>query len=103
MLMSHDFAALAHRFGYALAFDRDPSGAIEVDFLNAVASPLVVATGAGTSITVKYLAPNGTGLFAVVECIIPVADKAAILLDLVVTGDGEEKHITVEGISGVAT
>ena len=103
MLMSHDFIALANRFGYALAFDRDPSVAIETDFLNAVASPHEVAIGTCASTTVKYFAPNGTGLFAVIECIIPVADEAAILLDLIVTGDGEERYITVEDISGVAT
>jgi hypothetical protein len=103
MLLSHDFAALANRFGYALAFDRDPSGAIEADFLNAVASPYEVAAGAGPSTKVKYFSPNDTGLFAVVECVIPVADKAAILLDLIVTSNGEQKYITVEDISGVGT
>lgn len=103
MLVKRDFAALANRFGYALAFDRDPSGAIEADFLNAVAAPHRLAAGADPSTTVKYFASNGTGLFAIVECIIPVAEEAAILLELVVTGDGEEKHITVEDISGFPT
>jgi hypothetical protein len=31
-----------------------------------------------------------------------VADGAAVLFELIVTGKGEEKHITVEHISGVA-
>jgi hypothetical protein len=51
---------------------------------------------------VKYFGPNDTGLFAVVECSIQVAEGATVLLELVVSGKGEEKHITLEDISGVA-
>jgi hypothetical protein len=102
MLMQRDYSGLANRFGYALAHGRMPSAAIEADFLSAVALPLKVASGADPSIAVKYFAPNDTGLLAVVECTVPVADGAAVLLELVVAGKGEEKHITVEDISGVA-
>jgi hypothetical protein len=100
LLLRQDFAALANRFGYALAFDRDPAGAIEADFLNAIASPHRMESGDCQSIKVRYFAANSTGLFALVECVIPVADKSAILLELIVTGNGEEKYITVEDISG---
>ena len=55
-----------------------------------------------SSVKVKYFAPNSSGLFAVVECVVPVAEKSAILLELVVTGSTDEKHITVEDISSVA-
>ena len=102
MLMQHDYPGLANRFGYALAYDRAAAAAIETDFLSAVASPHNVVSDEHLSIVVKYFAPNDTGLFAVVECTVPVADGATILLDLIVTGDGEAKHITIEGISGVA-
>ena len=102
LLMRHDYSELASRFGYALSFDRAPSAAIEADFLSAAASPHAVASGAHLPITVKYLAPNDTGLFAVVECSVPVADGSAVLLELIVTGWGKEKHVTVEDISGVA-
>jgi len=51
---------------------------------------------------VRYFAPNDTGLFAVVECTVLVDDGTAVLLELIVPGKGEEKHITVEDISGVA-
>jgi hypothetical protein len=37
-----------------------------------------------------------------VECSVPVADGAVVLLELIVGGRGEEKHITVEDISGAA-
>ncbi len=99
MLMQRNYAGLANRFGYALAYDRAPAAAIEADFLSAVASPCKVAH---PPIAVRYFAPNDTGLFAVVECTVPVADGAAVLLELIVTGKGEEKHITVEDISGAA-
>lgn len=104
LLVGHDYAGLASRFGYALAHDRSPAAAIEADFMSAVASPITVASGAylPPAITVKYFSQNTTGLFAVVECPVPVADKAAVLMELIVAGKGEEKHITVEDISGVA-
>ncbi len=102
LLMRHDYSGLAKRFGYALAYDRAPSAAIEADFLSAVASPLTVASGAHLPIAVKYFAPNDTGLFAVVECPVLIAEGIAVLLELIVAGKEEEKHITVEDISGVA-
>ena len=102
MLMRHDYSGLANRFGYALTFDRPPAVAIKTDFLSAVASPHNVHSDACPPTVVKYFAPNDTGLFAVVECIVPVAPGATVLLALIVTGTGEEKHITVEDISGVA-
>lgn len=58
--------------------------------------------GACRSTIVKFFAPNETGLVAVVECVIPIADNAAIFLALAVTGDGDEKNIAVEDITGVA-
>ena len=102
LLMRHDYSGLANRFGYALAYDRAPSAAIEADFLSAAASPYKVASAVRLPIAVKYFAPNDTGLFAVVECPIPVADGAVVLLELIVAGKREEKLITVEDISGDA-
>lgn len=102
MLMQHDYSGLADRFGYALAHDRATAAAIEADFLNAVASPYIVASDARKSVVVKYFAPNDPGLFALVECMVPVADGAAVLLQLVVAGNADERHITVEDVSGVA-
>ena len=103
LLMRRDYAALASRFGYALAYDRSPSAAIEADFVLAASSPITVESGAylPVAVSVKYFSPNDTGLFAVVECPIPVGEGTAVLLELAVTGIGEEKHITVEDISGV--
>jgi hypothetical protein len=46
LLMRRDYSGLANRFGYALAYDRLPSVALEADFLSAVASPITAASGA---------------------------------------------------------
>lgn len=102
MLMRHDYSGLANRFGYALAYGHEPAAAIETDYLGATASPRRVGPEEHPSILVKYFSPNSTGLFAVVECTVPVGEGATVLLELIVTGKGEEKHITVEDISGVA-
>ena len=102
LLMERNYSGLADRFGYALAYGRPLSEAIEADFLRAAASPYKTVTG-DQPITIKYYGPNkigGTGLFAVVECNVPVADGAVICLDLVVFGHGEEKYITLEDVYG---
>lgn len=105
LLLRHDFAGLASQFGYARAYERPPADALEADFLSAVAWPITVTSGAylPAAISVKYFSPNTTGLFAVVECPLPVAEEAAVLMELIITCKGEEKHITVEDITGVAT
>lgn len=97
MLMRKDYSGLANRFGYALAYGREPAAAIESDFLRAAASPI----NRQREIVVKYFEPNSTGLFAVVECTVPVAEGAAVLLELIVGGRDEEKQIALEDISGV--
>ena len=102
MLMRHDFSGLANRFGFARAFGRAPSEAIEAAYLHAAASPHKVASVEHLPISVRYFKPNSTGLFAVVECTVPLYDGAAVQLDLIVTGNGHEKDICIEDISGVA-
>lgn len=101
MLARNDYSGLASRFGYAVAYDREPATAIEADYLAAAASPHEMAPDEHFSVAVRYFEQNSIGLFAVVECIVPVAEEAAVHMDLIVTGWGEEKHITVEGITGV--
>lgn len=100
MLMQRDYSGLVSRFGYALAHDREPTAALEADYLKAAASPLEGERQEKSSVRVKYFESNDTGLFAVVECVVPMADQGAVLLELIVTGKDEEKHITVEDVSG---
>lgn len=101
MLSQLDYSGLANRFGYALTYGREPAAAIEADYFKAASSPHRVGADNRLSIVVRYFKPNSTGLFAVVECAVPVTEGTAVLLELVVAGQGEEKHITVEDISGV--
>ena len=101
MLMQRDYASLASRFGYALAYGRELAAAIEEDYERAAATPVGTTPDTLSSVKVKYFTPNSRGLFAVVECVVPVAEKSDVLLELVVTGNTEEKHITVEDISSV--
>ena len=103
LLLRHDYSALANRFGYMLAFGREPALAIEADYLCAAASPFKISSSQHPSIVVKYFKPNSTGLFAVVECTVPVGNERAVLLELIVTGRDGERHIAVEDISGVPT
>jgi hypothetical protein len=104
LLMHHDYSGIANRFGYSLAYDRLPSAALEADFLSAAAAPITAASREYLPdvVTVKYFSPNDSGLFALVECPVPVVDGASVLLELIVTEYGGEKHITVEDISGIA-
>jgi hypothetical protein len=102
MLMQRDYVSLANRFGYALAYGRELAAAIEEDYERAAATSFEATPDSLPSVKVKYFAPNVSDLFALVECVVPVAEKSAVLLELIVTGCEEEKHITVEDISGVA-
>lgn len=101
MLARLDYSGLANRFGYALSYGRETATAIEADYLEAVASPHKIELCKRPSVAVKYFEANSTFLFALVECLVPVQEGAAVLLELVVTGQGDDKHITVEDISGV--
>ena len=78
-----------------------PAVAIEADYKRALESPHKISQGQEPSIAVKFFQPNNTGLFAVVESMMPVSHETAVLLALIVTSSGEAKHITLEDISGV--
>lgn len=97
MLRQHNYSGLADRFGYALAHGRAPAAAIEADFLNCAASSRITTSPENPSILVKFFAPNDTGLVAVVECNVPVHEETAVLLELIVTVKGEERHTSSEG------
>jgi hypothetical protein len=104
LLCSRDIDGLAKRFGYALAFDREPAVAIQEDLKSCLAD------ARGTSVmpaskhtpTVKYLEPNEPGLFAVVECVALTDNGAKLLVELIVTDKQGDKHVTLEQISVAA-
>lgn len=99
LLENRDFSRLAERFGYALAYGRDIALAIENDFEQCLNETEGVSSQVSPSVQVKYFKPNSTHLFALVECISPVKPGSSALIELIVSGVGEEKHITLEQIS----
>jgi len=103
LLRSGNIAALADRFGYALAFDRDAATAIRDD----LATCSLDAANFGipdsdADVTVKYFEPNATGILALIECRFRTHRGTQALLELVVSGQGDERHVTLEQI-GIAT
>lgn len=102
MLLEKRFAELVDQFGYALAFDRSPAAALEADFLIAASTSRKVLADSRPTISVGFFKPNDTGLLAVVNCPVVLADDTEVVLDLIVTGNEFERFITIEDISGVA-
>lgn len=104
LLQSGDFGALAERFGYALAYGREPAKAIESDLAACLSEDEGTPGHIAPSTSIKYYgahATDSTGLVAAIECITHLADDSAILLALVVTGKGAERYISLEGINRV--
>lgn len=104
LFRKRDFQSLAERFGYALAFGRDLSAALEEDLATSLSE---FSEGAyelkyEPRIAVRRFSDNASNLYAVIECLEPVSDGRAVLLELVVTSTGEEKHVTLEQISAAA-
>ena len=103
LVASRNFTALAERFGYALAYDRNVAQAIEEDFEQCLSEAEEPSSQNSPSIQVKYFKPNDIPLYALVECITPIGQGSTVLIELIVTGvDGQEKHITLEQISYAA-
>ena len=104
LLSTGNLQVLAKRFGYAMAHGRDPATAIQVDLASALvsvgATSLVHADGHAPK--VFYYSPKEAGLLALIEGRAPTNNGKAILVELVVTGRGDEKFITLEDISDKA-
>ncbi|OAM52810.1 hypothetical protein A7981_05050 [Methylovorus sp. MM2] len=102
LVANKNFSLLAERFGYALAFGRDVVLAIQQDFEECLSEAEKSSSRKSTSIQVKYFKSNDTGLYALVECVTAINEEISVLIELIVTGVGEEKYITLEQISYVA-
>jgi hypothetical protein len=101
LVRSRNFITLAERFGYALAYQRGLAHAIEEDLERCIANATKQSSQSTKSIQVKYFQPNSISIYALVECFTPVSDNINVLIELIVTGDGEKKFITLEDISNV--
>lgn len=104
LLTTGNVQVLAKRFGYAMARVRDLATAIQADLASALvsvgATSLVHADGHPPNI--GYYTSNKTGLLALIEVRASTNNGKAILVELVVTGRGDEKFITLEDISDKA-
>ncbi len=105
LLQFGQFAVLAERFGYAIAFEREPASAIEADYLASLAEGPenhLRHLEVGPVVTVKYFAANSSGLLAHIECVVPVEGVNKVLLELVVTEAKNAKYVCIEQISSAA-
>ncbi len=104
LLRLSEFPRLAAQFGYAVALGRNTDVAIREDMLASLSD--LGATGLdahrGHTVAVKYFQENDTGLLAAVECLVPTNNGSALLLELIVSTDGETKHATLEQVSAAA-
>jgi hypothetical protein len=105
LLCSGNIADLAARFGYALAYQREPATAIQDDlrFCLTQVGAVSLVPPVDPEPNVKYFKANDTGLLAVVECLAFADNGAKVLMELIVAGCDAEKRITLEDISAVVT
>lgn len=105
LLAAGDLDSLATQFGYALAFGRDPSQAIEADLRQSLAE--VNASSVDCAMpqpepSVRFLQGATAGVVGVIECQVKTNTGSEILLELVLSVNGHEKHLTLEQISAAA-
>lgn len=102
LLKQGEYCSVAERFGYALAFDKDPALAIQNELASCVADfrdRKLSQTSSATSVVVKYFEPNDSNLFAVVECEFEGPQGCPVLAELIVTTNGEDRYVSLEQIS----
>jgi hypothetical protein len=99
-----DIDALAGQFGYALSYGREPAAAIREDLggcLSRIGAGSLATVEAPPVPSVVFYEANSSNLVALVECQVPADNGAAVLVELVVTARGAERHITLEDVSAV--
>jgi hypothetical protein len=104
MFKDCDYALVADRFGYALAYDRPLADAIASDVkscLSAEGRSAVIAKAKEPRISVKYFEqPNSIALFGLVECFLPLdRDDGELLVELIVSTNKTDFHLWLEDVS----
>jgi hypothetical protein len=99
-----NYAVVADRFGYALAYDRAPADALASDVSSCLTEEgraVVIAQTGQPRISVKYFEqPNELALFGLVECSMPLeADDGALLVELIVSTEKNNFHLWIEDVS----
>lgn len=105
LLVDGKYEALAAKFGYALAYDREPASAIEADLkvgLSTVGAARLTGPALLSMSAVVHFHNNDGGLHAAIDFSVPANNGANILVSLVVTGQGDDRYLSLEDVCGVA-
>lgn len=98
-LLKKDFAYLADKFGYAVSFGRQPAHAIAEDLEKCFAEATHSFYPPELCVRIKTLDKNISALCATIECLLPIGQNSAALVELVVSEKNNEMYITLEQIS----
>ena len=101
LLRSGEYSVLAERFGYALAFQRDPAVAIQEDLASCLVKLHAAALSPVASIVpgVRYFPPTEGFIVSLVEIWVPADNGRELLVELIVSGEESNRHVTLEDIS----
>jgi hypothetical protein len=100
LLTSSGLELLVERYGYAMAFERNPVEAVRVDLARA----LLDASGSDllpvkpSDLPVVFYQENSSCLRAVIDCAVPTQGGRCVLISFVVTGTEAEQFLTLEDI-----
>lgn len=101
LLSAGEIDKLAHRFGYAVKYDRDTATAIRDDLrwcLSNLGASSLSSTGSCSVPTVEHFKPNTNNLVAAVSCIAYTDNGAELLISLIVTAVGDKYFVTLEDL-----
>jgi hypothetical protein len=103
LLRAGKFEALVKAFGYAVALGRAPASAIAADLQASLSSvgASSLAEGVSLQVAVKYFEPKD-GLLGVVECSLPANNGSRVLVELVISEQVGQAHLTLEQVSAAA-
>ena len=102
LLCSGNIQTLVTRFGYALSLGRECTFAVRHDLSQCLAklqANNLVFSSQPTPTVVKRFEANDIGLLALVECLALTDNGAKILVELIVSSKGSERHVTLEQLS----
>ena len=105
LLRAGAFGALVERFGYAMAYGREPASAIAMDLNTTWPDALAARRDTAPYMQIKYFgvdAFESTGLVAVVECITCLADGSAVEFALAITGKDARRYVCLESVDRVS-
>lgn len=102
LLATGQFESLVERFGYAVAFGRNPVDAVRMDLAAALSETpgnklLKVVPN---DVPVVFYKENDSGLRGAIDCAVPTQTGRNIWVSFVVTGTETEQFLTLEDICG---